>query len=115
MAEIPQATSSGTAPRLKSVIKNAQSALTFVLALGAFLSGGGFVIVHVYLRQYTNIMPESIPPTRYLRAGIGLMVFILISGLVIAFLGYAAIRLQKRLKMAERLPPGLLWYHCTIV
>ncbi len=109
MVEIPQDTaSSGTSSGLKMVMENAQSVLTFVLALGAFLSGGGFVIVHVYLRQYTAIMPESIPPTRYLRAGVGLMVFILVSGLLILLLGYAATWLEKRLKMAERLSPAAL-------
>jgi hypothetical protein len=58
-----------------------------VVALGAFLSASGFVIVHVHLAHYSPVQPLQIPTQRYAWASFGLLLLILLSMLLWSVVG----------------------------
>src|SRR5260221_9928879 len=70
IASTPQPTSAGT------IIKRMQEIISFIVGLGALLSGTGFLIVHTYLATYSDLQSYNIPLVHYLAAGIGLVVLI---------------------------------------
>lgn len=71
----------------RSIFESVQNFVGLVVALGAFLSASGFVIVHVHLAYYSPVQPLQIPTQRYASASFGLLLLILLSMLLWSVVG----------------------------
>jgi hypothetical protein len=68
---------------LSDLIETAQKAIGSILALGAFLTASGFVVVNTHLsnfgQNFGGFTHYNVQPSQYLSAGVGLFVFMFVA------------------------------------
>ncbi|GAB4520941.1 MAG: hypothetical protein OHK0046_31690 [Anaerolineae bacterium] len=80
----------------RRVFETAQSFITAIVALGAVLSAGGFVVMGNFIARYGWLQTYDVSPGQYLAAGLGLVMFAMISVTLIGLVGLAIMRVRIR-------------------
>lgn len=89
-------------PSFDGLLDNVQNLLTSLVALGAVLTGGGFVIVNGFLNSYNAPTSHAIVTSQYIAAGVGFVSFTIIIFMVDSAISSVVIKLLKDRNFMER-------------
>lgn len=98
--------STGQETTLKSfntVLDTLQKSITLVVALAAFWTASGFVIVTIHLSNYTDITSYNIHSTQYLSAGISFFIASIVSLIILIVILYGLQRFKLDSDISELL------------